>query len=179
MLVAPTDMNMLAKMLGVFMCVIGAIFGELAPLMKAMGDWVDHMTMKEMAYINATAANWPFPLQLGCFIDCCVQMYLEDCQDAASPDKVAETKLSFVGTKQQIIDGTFPRDTQVPAVLASKLRDIQARRNHRSRARLGGGGGNDASSGWEEDGRRQHRQPCRKQTEKGNAMSNPCLQEAL
>jgi len=67
-----------------------------------MGDWVDHMTMKEMAYINATAANLAFPLQLGCFIDHHIQMYLEDCQDLASPDEVSETHLSFAGTKQHI-----------------------------------------------------------------------------
>jgi len=29
-LVTPTDINMLAKMLGVFMCMIGAILGEMA-----------------------------------------------------------------------------------------------------------------------------------------------------
>jgi len=64
MLVALTDVNMLAKMLGVLMCVIGAILGEMAPLTNAMGNWVDHMKMKETASINVTAANPAFPLQL-------------------------------------------------------------------------------------------------------------------
>jgi len=176
MLVAPTDINMLAKMLGVFTCVTGAIFGETAPLTKAMGDWVDHMTMKETAYINATAANPAFPLQLGCFIDRRVQMYLEDCQDAASPDEVSETHLSFVGTKQQIIDGTFPKDTQVPEILASQLRTIQSGRRPRGGPRLGSG---DISSGSDDDAREQRRKPRRKRADRGNAVSNPRFQEIL
>jgi len=92
LLVAPTNADMMAKMLGIMMCVCGTIMGESAPLPKSTAQWVDHIGENKTTYNNMTRANPPFPLQLAsfidhppfplqlvCFIDHQIQLYLGAC----------------------------------------------------------------------------------------------------
>jgi len=154
LLVAPTNADMLAKMLGVMTCVCGTIMGESAPLPKAMAQWVDHIGGNETTYNNMTQTNLTFPLQLACFIDRRIQMYLRECLKASCPDDVSESALSFVGDQQQILDGSFPRAMPVPGSLQGQLNRIRGSGSNRG-THYGMGVGNDSSSSEEERGTRQ------------------------
>jgi len=95
LLVAPTNADMLAKTLGVMTCVLSTILGEAAPLLKATTQWVDNIGEHKMTYNNMTRASPAFPLQLACLINKRIQLYLQACNKASSPDDVSEVDLSF------------------------------------------------------------------------------------
>jgi len=68
-----------------------------------------------------TNANPAFPLQVACFIDHLIQMYLIDCLKVSCLADVSEANLSFVGIQQLIVDGSFSTLVQVPVILAGQL----------------------------------------------------------
>jgi len=138
-------------MLGVMTCVLGSIFGDAAPLPQATLQWVNHIGQHKTTYINMTRANPAFPLQLACLIDKRIQLYLQACNRAESPNDVSEVDLSFQLTQQQILDGSFPQLMLVPGPLEGQLNRIRG-----SGGNTGGLGGsyNDSSSSEEERGNR-------------------------
>ncbi len=73
---APTDVDTLAKQLGVFGKICGAIFGKKSDLLLEMDDWITHIAKNEATYRNMQHFNPMFALQLACFIDRKVQLYL-------------------------------------------------------------------------------------------------------
>jgi hypothetical protein len=76
---APTDVDTLAKQLGVFGKICGAIFGKKSDLLLEMDDWITHIAKNEATYRNMQHFNPMFALQLACFIDRKVQLYLHGC----------------------------------------------------------------------------------------------------
>jgi len=175
LLVAPTNADMLAKMLGVMMCVLSTILGEAAPLSKATTHWVDHIGEHKMTNNNMKRANPAFPLQLACLIDKHIQLYLRACNKASSPDDISEVDLSIQLTQQQILDGLFPQSMPVPGPLQGQLNCICGSGGNTGRL-LGGGSHNDSSSSDEERGNRPRRH---RRRSKGNVVTNPCFQEKL
>jgi hypothetical protein len=124
-LYAPPDIDSLAKQLAVFGTLCGAIFGEKSDLQLEMDEWITHITKFEATYRNLQNSRPLFALQLACFIDRKVQLYLGGCIEAESPEEVSSAYLSF--TKSQagyhgriihqqprptVFDPTTPLDVQ-------------------------------------------------------------------
>ncbi len=62
-----------------------------------------------------------FALQLACFIDRKVQLYLRGCNEAQSPDDMPSTILSFSRAKTDIMEGSFTNNL-IPRTLSDQLR---------------------------------------------------------
>lgn len=118
---APTDVDTSAKQLGVFGTLCGAIFGKKSDLLLEMDDWITHIAKNEATYRNMQHFNPMFALQLACFIDRKVQLYLRGCSDVHSPNDMPSTILSFARAKMDIMEGSFTNNL-VPRTLSDQLR---------------------------------------------------------
>jgi hypothetical protein len=117
---ALTDVDTLAKQLGVFGTLCGAIFGKKSDLQLEMDDWISHIVKNEATYRNMQHSNPMFALQVACFINRKVQLYLHGCIEAQSPDDVPSTILSFSRAKIDIMEGLFTNNL-VPRTLSDQL----------------------------------------------------------
>ena len=86
-----------------------------------MDDWITHIAKNEATYRNMQHFNPMFALQLACFIDRKVQLYLRGCSEAHSPDDVPSTILSFSQAKTDIMEGSFTNNL-IPRTLSDQLR---------------------------------------------------------
>jgi hypothetical protein len=86
-----------------------------------MDDWITHIAKNEATYRNMQHFNPMFALQLACFIDRKVQLYLRGCSEAQSPDDVPSTILSFSRAKTDIMEGSFTNNL-IPRTLSDQLR---------------------------------------------------------
>jgi hypothetical protein len=125
-LYAPPDIDSLAKQLAVFGTLCGAIFGEKSDLQLEMDEWITHITKFEATYRNLQNSRPLFALQLACFIDRKVQLYLGGCIEAASPEEVSSAYLSFTRAKRDIMEGSFINNL-VPQSLTRQLRSTSNR----------------------------------------------------
>jgi hypothetical protein len=104
-LYAPPKIDSLAKkkQLAVFGTLCGAIFGKKLDLQLEMDKWITHITKFEATYRNLQNFRPLFALQLACFIDRKVQLYLGGCIEAESPEDMSSAYLSFTKAKQDIM----------------------------------------------------------------------------
>jgi hypothetical protein len=86
-----------------------------------MDDWITHIAKNEATYRNMQHFNPMFALQLACFIDRKVQLYLRGCNEAQSPDDMPSTILSFSRAKTDIMEGSFTNNL-IPRTLSDQLR---------------------------------------------------------
>jgi hypothetical protein len=126
-----------------------------------MDDWITHIVKNEATYRNMQHFNPMFALQLACFIDRKVQLYLRRCSEAQSPNDVQSTILSFSQAKIDIMEGSFTNNL-VPWTLSYQLRKTR----HKTRPSIAG----DSSS--DDEPAPRHRK-CRQQKQgKGRKVVN-------
>jgi hypothetical protein len=120
LLYAPCDMDTVAKMIGVFACLLQSLFGEKAPVVGAVSSWIPHIRANQLAYDHLTRNDRLFPTKIGWLIDKSIQIYLGRCAKTDSLDLVDEGILCFDPAQQQIVLGTFTMNG-VPAILSSQI----------------------------------------------------------
>jgi hypothetical protein len=106
-LLPPDSINVLAKQLGVFMCICGAVLGDYAPVTLELEEWADHIRQYEQAYRSLQEADRYFATKLACFVDRRIQLYLRDCCQADNPDDVKRSHLSCANARNKILSNTF------------------------------------------------------------------------
>jgi hypothetical protein len=94
-----------------------------------MDDWITHIAKNEATYRNMQHFNPMFALQLACFIDRKVQLYLRGCSEAQSPDDVPSTILSFSQAKMDIMEGSFTNNL-IPRTLSDQLQKTRYELDH-------------------------------------------------
>lgn len=118
LLLAPRDVDVLGKQLGIFSVVCAAILGLKADLVRKLQDWVTHMTEHETTYWNLQARDSLFATKLACYIDRKIQLHLLECARASSPDMVSPAALSFT---ELILEARF--DSQwIPVSLGKQVK---------------------------------------------------------
>jgi hypothetical protein len=127
-LLPPDSIDVLAKQIGVFMCICSAILGEYAPVTLELDEWAQHIQQYEQTYRSLQEADHYFATKLACFIDRRIQLYLRDCCRADKTDDVNAALLSFSGTRDQILSNTF-YISSLPGHLKLKLEARPTRRN--------------------------------------------------
>ena len=127
-LLAPKDIDVLGKQLGIFSVVCGAILGTKSDIVRELNDWVQHMTEHETTYRNLQARDPTFATKLACHIDRKIQLYLLECARAESPDDVSTAMLSFTEVQRLILEARFrhPMDTYLAQQTSQSLVQHQA-----------------------------------------------------
>jgi hypothetical protein len=75
-LLPPDSIDVLAKQLGVFMCICGVVLVDYAPVMLELEEWADYIRQYEQTYHSLQEANRYFATKLACFVDQHIQLYL-------------------------------------------------------------------------------------------------------
>ncbi len=78
-LLAPRDIDVLGKQLGIFAVICGAIFGTKSQLVRELYEWIKHILDHETTYKNLQARDPTFATKLACFIDRKIQLHLMEC----------------------------------------------------------------------------------------------------
>ena len=120
LLYAPTTMDIIAKMIGVFACLLQSAFGQFAMAVSSVSSWIPHIRSNQLAYDHLTRNDVLFPTKIGWLIDKSVQIYLGRCARTVPPDMVDEGILCFGAAMQQIELGTFTM-AGLPPVLTSQI----------------------------------------------------------
>jgi hypothetical protein len=69
-LLAPKDIDVLSKQIGVFLVMCQVIFGTNSDIVKELTGWVDHILANETTYQHLQAADSIFTTKRACYLDC-------------------------------------------------------------------------------------------------------------
>jgi hypothetical protein len=171
LLYSPKDIDIAARMIGVFACLLSCIAGSNSVMVGAVNGWITHIRANQLAYDHLTRADLLFPTKVCWLIDKSIQLFLGYCANATRTSLVSNNIICFDQAQQQIVLGTFTMNG-VPPILSNQL---QRSRQHLPSSSSGGGIGNGnrnhggdqrPSSGGKRNGERQEYDP------RGRPISN-------
>jgi hypothetical protein len=97
------SIDVLAKQIGIFMCICGAVLGEFAPVSLKLEAWTEHIQQYKQTYCSMQEADIYFMTNLACCIDRRIQLYLRNCCRAESTADIQTSHLSFSHTRDGIL----------------------------------------------------------------------------
>jgi hypothetical protein len=124
LLYAPRDMDVAARMIGVFACLLQCLFGPKAKQVLAVKSWIPHIRAYQLAYDHLTRGDRLFPTKICWLIDKSIQLHLGQCANASNTSMlVNDSIICFDSAQQQIVLGTFTM-IGLPLVLTSQLTPV-------------------------------------------------------
>jgi hypothetical protein len=120
LLYAPSDIDIAARMIGVYACLLECMFGANSPVVLAANGWIPHIRANQLAYDHLTRADALFPTKVCWLIDKSIQLYLGQCANATKHSLVSEGIICFDAAQQQIVLGTFTMHG-VPPILSKQI----------------------------------------------------------
>jgi hypothetical protein len=173
LLYSPKDIDIAARMIGVFACVLSCIAGANSSMVSAVNGWITHIRANQLAYDHLTRADALFPTKVCWLIDKSIQLFLGYCANATRTSLVSNNIICFDQAQQQIVLGTFTMNG-VPPILTNQIQ----RRQHIPSS--GGGGGSSSGNGTRNLGGDQRQPAGGKRTSdrqdydpRGRPISNP------
>jgi hypothetical protein len=164
LLYAPRDIDVAARMISVFACLLQCMFGETAAVVLAVNGWMPHIRANQLAYDNLTRGDILFPTKMCWLIDKSIQLYLGVCANATRTSLVSNGIICFDQAQQQIVLGTFTMHA-VPPILSKQI--IRPRLPLPS----GGGGGGPAGANRSPQAGKRNDRP--DYDPRGRPISNP------